>query len=145
MDVGRRIDPLVAEAARTWRVGGAPVRAAVVVGLTLMAVGLTHAAAFVVVGGPWQGPVAWRKPFAFGLSFGLTTVTVAWLVARLRVGRRAKWLLLVPFADRSVLDVVAAAPRRAGAAARVGRRARGRRRGRRGRVQLGHLRPGPGA
>ena len=101
----RLIRPLVDEAARAWRVGGPPVRAAAVVGLVLMAVGLAHAIGFLVAGGPWQGPVAWRKPFAFGLSFGLATVIVAWIVTRLAVGRRTAWLLLVPYALASAVEV----------------------------------------
>ncbi len=95
--------PVAHEAARTWREGSQSVRTTIVVGLALMAVGLAHAVAFTVAGGPWQGPLAWRKPFAFGLSFGLTTVTVAWVVARLQV-RRAAWLL-TPLAWASVVEV----------------------------------------
>lgn len=103
--MGRLLAPLVAEARRAWRVGGTPVRAAAVAGAVLMVVGAAHAAAFALVGGPWQGPVAWRKPFAFGLSFGLTTITVAWIVSRLRVGQAVRWVLLTPVAVAAVVEV----------------------------------------
>jgi hypothetical protein len=96
---------LLAEAGRTWRHGGTPVRFAVVVGALLMVAGVVHGIGFLVAGGPWMGPVAWRKPFAFGLSFGMTTVTVAWFVSRLRVGRRARWLLLGPLAAATTTEV----------------------------------------
>ena len=103
--MSRLVGPLVDEAVRAWRVGGPPVRTAAVVGLVLMVVGLAHGARFLVAGGAWQGPVAWRKPFAFGLSFGLTAVTVAWIFTRLDVGRRTAWLLLVPYALASSVEV----------------------------------------
>jgi hypothetical protein len=97
--------PLADEARRGWLAGGAPVRTAVVVGVLLMAVGLAHGVAFGLVGGPWEGPLAWRKPFAFGVSFGLTTVTVAWVVSRLRVGLAARWWLLAPVATAATIEV----------------------------------------
>ena len=99
------VEPLRDEAVLAWRRGGAPVRAAVAVGVLLMAVGVLHGVAFVVVGGPWQGPVAWRKPFAFGLSFGMTTVTVAWIVSRLRVRQRWRAWLLAAVALSAVVEV----------------------------------------
>lgn len=103
--VRRVVQPLVDECTRAWRLGGPPVRAAATVGLGLMLVGLAHGVAFVVAGGAWEGPVAWRKPFAFGLSFGLTAITVAWMVTRLDIGRRAAWLLLTPVALAATVEV----------------------------------------
>ncbi len=104
--VSRRVvDPLRDEVVRGWRTGGTPVRVAAVIGLALMVVGLLHGIAFLVAGGAWQGPVAWRKPFAFGLSFGLTTVTVAWIVWRLELGRKLAWLLLVLFSTAATIEV----------------------------------------
>ncbi len=99
------VRPLTDEVRRAWQVGGAPVRAAAVVGLVLMLVGAVHAVAFAVAGGPWQGPVAWRKPFAFGLSFGLTTVTVAWVVTRLDLRRWIAWVLLGAFSLAATTEV----------------------------------------
>ncbi|GGN33048.1 hypothetical protein FHR83_001711 [Actinoplanes campanulatus] len=38
--------------------------------------------------------MSWRKPITFGLSFGLTLLTVVWLSAYLPLsGRRRGWLL----------------------------------------------------
>lgn len=98
-------EPLWDEVVLAWRRGGAPVRAAAVVGVLLMLVGVLHGVAFVVLGGPWQGAVAWRKPFAFGLSFGMTTVTVAWIVSRLRVGQRWRWWLNAAVALSATVEV----------------------------------------
>jgi hypothetical protein len=60
--------------------------------------GLFHLGVFAVRGGPWEGPVSWRKPTTFGLSFGLTLVAVTWVSSYLRIGPRLRTLLLVVFA-----------------------------------------------
>ncbi|MEV6969178.1 hypothetical protein AB0M47_29100 [Hamadaea sp. NPDC051192] len=71
------------------------------VGLALIASGLFHLLVFAIDGGPWEGPVSWRKPTTFGLSFGLTLLTVTWLSGYLRAPR---WLLAV-FAADCVVEV----------------------------------------
>ncbi|PRY42815.1 hypothetical protein [Umezawaea tangerina] len=55
------------------------------VGGLLFTSGLFHLLVFAVDGGPWEGPVSWRKPVTFGLSFGLTLVTVVWVGTLIRV------------------------------------------------------------
>ena len=50
-------------------------------GLALIATGLLHAAVWAVVGGSAAGPLSWRKPTTFGISFGLTTLTLGWVAA----------------------------------------------------------------
>lgn len=89
------IRTLWAEPAAAWRRAPASWRVAYAVGATLMLVGLGHGVAWLVVGGAWEGPVSFRKPFSFGLSFGLTTITLAWFADRLHLGRAAAWALLV--------------------------------------------------
>lgn len=90
------------------RSGGAvrPVeRACVLVGAVLVVSGLVHLLVFAVDGGPWYGPVSWRKPVTFGLSFGVTLWAVTWVASYLRLGERARvWLLGVLAAD-CVLEV----------------------------------------
>lgn len=49
--------------------------------------GLFHLGVFLVDGGAWEGPISWRKPVTFGLSFGITTVTLAWIAGLLRYRR----------------------------------------------------------
>ncbi|MEU9013855.1 hypothetical protein AB0D12_29630 [Streptomyces sp. NPDC048479] len=76
-----------------------------VTGAVLIAAGLFHLGVFFVDGGPWTGPVSWRKPFTFGVSFGLTLIAVAWVTSYLRIGARARSVLLGLFAADCVLEV----------------------------------------
>lgn len=64
------------------------------VGGLLIVSGVFHLAVYLVDGGAWGGPLSWRKPIVFGLSFGLTLLTVTWLVTFLRLRRAAGWLLI---------------------------------------------------
>ncbi|MFF9623189.1 hypothetical protein [Streptomyces griseosporeus] len=74
-------------------------------GLALVLSGLTHLVVFAVDGGPWDGPVSWRKPVTFGLSFGVTLLAVAWVTSYLRVGARLRTVLLAVFAADCVVEV----------------------------------------
>lgn len=76
-------------------------RVAYRVAAVLFLAGLFHLGVFFVAGGPWEGPVSWRKPVTFGLSFGLTLATFAWVGGFLRL--RPFWLGL--FTTASVLEV----------------------------------------
>jgi hypothetical protein len=76
------------------------------VGGALILVGLGHLVAWLVVGGAWQGPVSFRKPTTFGVSFGLTTITLAWVAGHLRISDWTGWLLLVPLAVADTSEVV---------------------------------------
>ncbi|NUP62933.1 MAG: hypothetical protein HOW71_12285 [Nonomuraea sp.] len=67
--------------------------------------GLVHLVVFIVDGGPWDGPVSWRKPVTFGLSFGATLIAVTWVTSYLRIGSRLRALLLVVFAADCVVEV----------------------------------------
>ncbi|MCE7000583.1 hypothetical protein LZG04_38080 [Saccharothrix sp. S26] len=71
------------------------------VAAALVASGLLHLLVFAVDGGPWEGPVSWRKPVTFGLSFGLALATYAWVGTRLRL--RPGWVWV--FTAASVLEV----------------------------------------
>ncbi|MEU2924003.1 hypothetical protein ABZ636_02940 [Streptomyces sp. NPDC007251] len=76
-----------------------------VTGLLLVLSGLMHLVVFAVDGGPWVGPVSWRKPVTFGVSFGLTLIAVAWVTSYLRVGARLRSVLLLVFAADCVVEV----------------------------------------
>ena len=89
-----------------WCQAGPPQRFAYVVGATLIVVGLVHLAAWLVVGGAWPGPVSLRKPTTFGVSFGLTTITLVWVAGHLRISDRARWWLLGPLAAADTYEVV---------------------------------------
>jgi hypothetical protein len=89
-----------------WRQARPPQRFAYVVGATLIAVGVGHLVSWLLIGGAWAGPVSFRKPTTFGVSFGLTTITLAWVAGHLRVSDRARWLLLGPLAVADAYEVV---------------------------------------
>ncbi|WP_432174429.1 hypothetical protein [Streptomyces sp. Tue6028] len=74
-------------------------------GALLVLTGCAHLAVFAVDGGPWDGPVSWRKPVTFGLSFGLTLIAITWVTSYLRVGSRLRTVLLVVFAADCVVEV----------------------------------------
>ena len=40
--------------------------------------GFVHLAIWGYTGGPWEGPVTWRKPILFGISGGLTSLSMGW-------------------------------------------------------------------
>ena len=64
-------------------------RVAYVCGALLVASGLFHGVVYLVDGGSWEGPVSWRKPIVFGLSFGIA-LRDGDLVARLPADR-GRW------------------------------------------------------
>jgi hypothetical protein len=75
------------------------------VGAVLFGVGLFHVGLLLVTGDSWTGPVSFRKPATFGLSFGLTLVTIAWVASYLPLGRRLRGALLGVFAAACVVEV----------------------------------------
>lgn len=92
-------------AASGWATARTVERVCCLIGAGLFLAGLFHLGVFAVRGGAWAGPVSWRKPATFGLSFGLTLVTVAWVTSYLRVGARLRALLLGVFAADCVVEV----------------------------------------
>ncbi len=60
-------------------------------GTLLIATGITHAVVAAIDGGSWWGPVSWRKPTVFGLSFGLLLWSAVWVMRQLP-NRRWGWL-----------------------------------------------------
>ncbi|MEV6156276.1 hypothetical protein AB0L53_38620 [Nonomuraea sp. NPDC052129] len=73
------------------------------IGLLLIVSGLVHLGVLVVDGGPWDGPVSWRKPFTFGVSFGLSVLSLTWVSQFIQLRRRN--VLLGVFAVASVVEV----------------------------------------
>jgi hypothetical protein len=93
-----------------WREGrftpAAPYqRFAYVCGALLILSGVFHAVVYLVDGGPWGGPVSWRKPIVFGLSFGITLITLSWFMTFLRPRRIIAWIALGIFALASLGEV----------------------------------------
>ena len=79
-------------------------RVGYIVGALLLTSGLIHLAILVIGGGSWQGPVSWRKPASFGLSFGLTLITIVWVASFLRLSGWARRLLLGAFTAACALE-----------------------------------------
>ncbi len=74
-------------------------------GALLVLSGLFHVVVYLFDGGPWGGPLSWRKPIVFGLSFGITLMTIAWLMPFLRSGRVTGWIVVGLFAVASLAEV----------------------------------------
>jgi len=74
-------------------------------GALLLLSGACHALVFLVDGGSWEGPVSWRKPIVFGLSFGISVLTLAWIVGLLRVRKSTGWITLGILSVASVGEV----------------------------------------
>lgn len=71
-------------------------------GLVMVASGLAHVPIWAIVGGPWEGPVTWRKPILFGISGGLTAISLGWVWSMLGwrrgdglLARATAWALVV--------------------------------------------------
>lgn len=71
----------------------------------LIASGLFHLGVQAVLGGPWDGPVSWRKPTTFGLSFGLTLATLTWVSTFIAIPERKRARILGIFAVACVVEV----------------------------------------
>ncbi|MFC4501015.1 MULTISPECIES: hypothetical protein [Streptomyces] len=52
-------------------------------GTAMVASGAVHGVVAVVDFAPWWGPVSWRKPVVFGVSFGLMAWAVVWILRQL--------------------------------------------------------------
>ncbi len=52
-------------------------------GAILIASGLVHLVLWGIDGGAWEGPVTWRKPILFGISGGLTSLSLGWAWSKL--------------------------------------------------------------
>jgi hypothetical protein len=64
----------------------------VTIGIVLVVSGLAHVAMWAVLGGQWEGPITWRKPILFGISGGLTCLSLGWAWAQLPWRRGDVWL-----------------------------------------------------
>jgi hypothetical protein len=74
-------------------------------GALLILSGVVHVFVYLVDGGAWHGPLSWRKPIVFGLSFGITVVTLTWFLTFLRLRRVTGWALAGVLGTASVAEV----------------------------------------
>jgi hypothetical protein len=87
-----------------WSRGRRMDRGAYIVGTSLLVSGLIHLAILVISGASWAGPLSLRKPTTFGLSFGLTLISIAWVASFLRLSERARAVLLGAFTVACALE-----------------------------------------
>lgn len=80
-------------------------RGCYLVGAALVLSGLGHLVPAVVSPRPWLGPLSWRKPVTFGLSFGTTLVAITWVSSYLRLSPRTRTVLLAVFAIDCIVEV----------------------------------------
>jgi hypothetical protein len=71
----------------------------------LLASGVFHGFVFLIDGGAWEGPVSWRKPIVFGLSFGIMLMTAGWIVGLMRMRNVTGWIVVGVLSVASVLEV----------------------------------------
>jgi hypothetical protein len=79
-------------------------RAACTIGGLLILSGLVHLAILLMSGGSWEGPLSFRKPATFGLSFGLTLINVTLMASFVSLTDRTRTRLLGIFAAACVLE-----------------------------------------
>jgi hypothetical protein len=99
-----RLSTIALALASFWRHGRRVERVAYSTAVLLLLSGVVHGTLLVVSGGSWEGPLSMRKPTAFGLSFGLTLMTIAWVSSFLDLRPRVRALLVGTFTAASVLE-----------------------------------------
>lgn len=88
-----------------WTNGRLVERIGYTVAILAFTSGLFHLVVFAVDGGPWTGPVSWRKPVTFGLSFGIVLATIVWVSTYVSMGPVLRRLLVGAFTVASAIEV----------------------------------------
>ena len=96
--------PAAGAVSRAWLPAARVDRLAVGIATLLVASGVFHLALLVGSGASWQGPLSFRKPAAFGLSFGITLLTIVGISHAVALGRRTRSWLIAAFSAASVLE-----------------------------------------
>ncbi|MDG2014035.1 MAG: hypothetical protein P8J33_11045 [Pirellulaceae bacterium] len=52
-------------------------------GIALILSGIFHLFVWMALGGGWEGSVSWRKPILFGISTGLTALSLGWIYSKM--------------------------------------------------------------
>ncbi len=87
-----------------WTRGRHIERIGYLVGLLLLTSGIVHLGILSLGGGSWEGPLSFRKPAVFGLSFGLTLITIVWTASFLPLAERTRVALLSIFTGACILE-----------------------------------------
>jgi hypothetical protein len=83
---------------------GSTERALLGVAAAFTVVGVAHVVPFLMDGGVWDGAVSWRKPIVFGVSIGIVTWWLAWVLGTLSWSRRAKTVWATVYAGAFVVE-----------------------------------------
>lgn len=89
-----------------WTNGRVVERIGYVVAILAFTSGLFHLIVYAIDGGPWTGPVSWRKPVTFGLSFGIVLATIVWVSTYISIGPKSRTVLVGAFTAASAIEVV---------------------------------------
>lgn len=89
-----------------WTAGRRLERASYLIGAVLIVSGVAHLGVYALAGGPWEGPVSWRKAVTFGVAFGLTVIAFVALSSFLVASPRIRRLVVGIFVAACVLEVV---------------------------------------
>lgn len=100
------LQPLAESAASLWKAGRRIEQAGYAIAATLFTSGVAHMGVFAVAGGPWEGPVSWRKPVTFGVAFGLSVAAFVALSSFLVASDRTRRLIVGAFVAACVTEVV---------------------------------------
>ncbi len=76
-----------------WREAAGYQRFLYVLGALLLASAVLHTIVLLVTGGWLQGDVSWRKPIVFGEAFGVTLLSLGWIMSFLPIRRIVGWIL----------------------------------------------------
>jgi len=101
---GKLITEALAVPAQLWKERQPAQTPMYVAGSFLILSGLFHVLVFLIWGGSWEGPISWRKPILFGITGGLTTVSVAWVLGYL-AQRKSLLVLSWVFAVSMFIEV----------------------------------------
>ena len=61
-------------------------------GIVMVVSGLVHAVVWAITGESWEGPLSIRKPVLFGISTGLTLISLGWIQQKLKPASYDLWL-----------------------------------------------------
>lgn len=78
---------------RHWRAVAGYQRFLYIVGAVLIASAVFHTGVLIATGGTLEGDTSWRKPILFGEAFGITAISISWVMTYLPMRPRVGWLL----------------------------------------------------
>lgn len=67
--------------------------------------GLFHSGVGLATSGSWEGDISWRKPIIFSFSFGVTCLSLGWVMTFLPKRQVIGWLLMGIFGLTSLAEV----------------------------------------